>query len=242
MTGWKNWKIGKKKDQPLAVEDDAPAKSGHNPYLNAREEWLERYGNYIHRASQWRMAAFIALVIACLSVAGNVIQLRQEKITRYFVAVNELGKVAAAKMEGPAGQTPERVIQAEVAAAIENWRTVTVDTELQRRMIASLTAHTAGAAKGVLKQWFDQNNPFEIAKSGKLVNVTIKGLPLPVSQGSYRVEWTETIRNHQGVELTREDYEAIVTVEMLPPPDEATVLKNPGGVWITNLSAGKIIK
>jgi len=242
--------IGKKKERQ--AEAEAPTKTGdtaasnttasNNPYLNAREEWLERYGNYINRAAQWRMAAFIALVIACLAVAGNVIQLRQEKITRYFVAVDELGRVAAAKMDGPAGQTPARVIQAEVAAAIENWRTVTVDTELQRRMIGNLTAHTAGAAKGVLKQWFDSNNPFEVAKSGKLVNVEIKGLPLPVSQGSYRVEWTEIVRNHQGVELMRDDYEAIATVEIMPPHDEATMLKNPGGVYISGLSAGKIIK
>ena len=145
-------------------------------------------------------------------------------------------------MDGPAGQTPARVIQAEIASVIESWRTVTVDTELQRRMISSLTAHTAGAAKGVLKQWFDANNPFEIAKTGKLINVVIKGLPLPVSKGSYRVEWTEIVRNHQGVELLRDDYEAIATIEILPPVDEATMLKNPGGVYITNLSAGKIIK
>lgn len=236
-----------KKKEPMekdeALDEPAPGKSnGSNPYLNAREEWLERYGNYINRAAQWRMAAFIALAIACLSVTGNIIQLNQEKITRYFVAVDELGKVAAAKMDGPAGQTPSRVIQAEIATAIENWRTVTVDTELQKRMIGSLTAHTAGAAKGVLKQWYDQNNPFEIAKSGKLINVTIKGLPLPVSRGSYRVEWTEIVRNHQGVELMRNDYEAIATVEIINPNDEATMLKNPGGVYISNLSAGKIIK
>jgi type IV secretion system protein VirB5 len=239
--------IGKKKGRQAEAMAEASVKGGgtaasNNPYLNAREEWLERYGNYISRAAQWRMAAFIALVIACLSVAGNIIQMKQEKITRYFVAVNELGKVAAARMDGPASQTPARVIQAEIAAVIENWRTVTVDTELQKRMIGSLTAHTAGAAKGVLKQWYDQNNPFEIAKGGKLINVQIHGLPLPVSQGSYRVEWTEIVRNHQGIELSRDNFEAIATVEIMPPQDEATMLKNPGGVYISNLSAGKIIK
>jgi type IV secretion system protein VirB5 len=169
-------------------------------------------------------------------------QIKQEKITRYFVAVNEVGKVAAARMDSPANQTPTRVIQAEIAAVIENWRTVTVDTELQKRMIANLTAHTAGAAKGVLKQWYGQNNPFEIAKGGKLINVEIGSLPLPVSQGSYRVEWVEIVRNHQGVELERNHYEAITTVDLIPPQDEATMLKNPGGVYITNLSASKIIK
>ena len=41
-------------------KESAPEKAGSgNPYLNGREEWLERYGSYISRAAQWRMAAFI---------------------------------------------------------------------------------------------------------------------------------------------------------------------------------------
>ena len=221
---------------------DAHERTGTNPYLNAREEWLERYGGYIARASQWRMAAFMAMAIALVSAAGNVVQLKQEKVTRYFVAVDELGKVSQAqRMNGPANLMPVKVIEAEIAKAIENWRTVTVDTELQRRMIASLTAHTAGAAKGVLKQWYEANNPFETAKSGKLINVYIKAMPLPVSKDSYRVEWTEIVINHQGTELSKQDYDGIATVEILPPTDEETVLKNPGGVYITNLSVSKLI-
>lgn len=236
-------KVKVKKVKKVKVEAEKAEKGAeNNPYLNAREEWLERYGGYISRAAQWRMIAFIALATALFSVVGNIVQLSQDKIKRYFVAVDELGRVAAHKIDGPVGQTPSRVIQAEIASAIENWRTVTVDKELQQRMVRNLTSHTAGAARGVLKQWYDNNNPYEIASAGKLINVTIRGLPLPVSKGSYRVEWTETVRNHQGVELMRDDYEAIVTVEILIPEDEKTVLQNPGGVYITNLSAGKIIK
>ena len=105
--------------------------SGGNPYLNAREEWMERYGNYISRATQWRRAAFLTLIIAALSLAGNVVQMTQTKIVRYFVVVDELGKTVAEKIQGHGGGTPEKVVQAAVAQAIVDWRTVTVDTELQ---------------------------------------------------------------------------------------------------------------
>ena len=47
---------------------------GGSPYLNGREEWLERYGSYISRAAQWRVAAFLCLIITVVSVTGNVIQ------------------------------------------------------------------------------------------------------------------------------------------------------------------------
>ena len=216
--------------------------SGGNPYLNAREEWMERYGNYISRATQWRRAAFLALIIAALSLAGNVVQMTQTKIVRYFVVVDELGKTVAEKIQGHGGGTPEKVVQAAVAQAIVDWRTVTVDTELQKRMINRLTMHTAGATRGMLKQWYEKNSPYEVAKAGRLVHVEVKGIPLPVTKGSYRVEWNEIVRNLQGVELGRENFEAIATVELLPPVKEEILLANPGGVYITNLSTAKVIR
>ena len=216
--------------------------SGGNPYLNAREEWMERYGNYISRATQWRRAAFLTLIIAALSLAGNVVQMTQTKIVRYFVVVDELGKTVAEKIQGHGGGTPEKVVQAAVAQAIVDWRTVTVDTELQKRMINRLTMHTAGATRGMLKQWYEKNRPYEVAKAGRLVHVEVKGIPLPVTKGSYRVEWNEIVRNLQGVELGRENFEAIATVELLPPVKEEILLANPGGVYITNLSTAKVIR
>ncbi len=216
--------------------------SGNNPYLNARQEWLERYGNYISRAAQWRRAAFLALIIAVLSLAGNVAQMTQTKIVRYFVVVDDLGKTVAEKIQGHGSAPPEKVVQAAVAQAIVDWRTVTVDTELQKRMIDNLTMHTAGAAKGMLKQWYEQNSPYEVAKSGRLVHVEVTGIPLPVTKGSYRVEWNEIVRNLQGIELGRENFEAIATVEILPPVKEEILLANPGGVYITNLSTAKVIR
>ena len=216
--------------------------SGGNPYLNAREEWMERYGNYISRATQWRRAAFLTLIIAALSLAGNVVQMTQAKIVRYCVVVDELGKTVAEKIQGHGGGTPEKVVQAAVAQAIVDWRTVTVDTDLQKRMINRLTMHTAGATRGMLKQWYEKNSPYEVAKAGRLVHVEVKGIPLPVTKGSYRVEWNEIVRNLQGVELGRENFEAIATVELLPPVKEEILLANPGGVYITNLSTAKVIR
>ena len=94
----------------------------------------------------------------------------------------------------------------------------------------------------MLKQWYEKNSPYEVAKAGRLVHVEVKGIPLPVTKGSYRVEWNEIVRNLQGVELGRENFEAIATVELLPPVKEEILLANPGGVYITNLSTAKVIR
>ena len=221
---------------------DTPAPDrGNSPYLNGREEWLERFGSYISRAAQWRMVAFFCLILTGISITGNVIQARQVKTVPYIIEVDNLGKSSVVARADAASATPQRLIQAEIAACISNWRTVTADVELQKKMIDRLSFFMAGSAKGVLRQWYEANNPYEIAKTGKLVHVEIKGLPLPVSSDSYRVEWVETVRSHAGVTLDTYTYEATVTVQINPPTVDAVLLRNPGGVYITALSAGKVV-
>lgn len=212
-----------------------------NPYLNAKEEWLERYGSYISQAAQWRAVAFFGLGLLTLSLFGNVIQARQVKIVPYIVEVDKLGKVSNVARTDQSMSTPRNLIQSEIADAIVNWRTVTADTELQKQMIKRLSHIITGSAKGVLKQWFEENSPYEIAKSGKLVHVEIKGLPLPVSESSYRVEWIETIRSHAGALLDQRSYEATAAIQLQPPASDTDIMTNPGGVYISALAASKII-
>ena len=217
------------------------ASSNGNPYLNGREEWLERYGSYVSRAAQWRMVAFICLILTGISITGNVMQASQVKTVPYIIEVDKLGKSNVVARADKASATPRRLIQAEIAACISSWRTVTADMELQQKMIERLSFFMAGSAKGVLREWYEANNPYEIAKTGKLVHVEIKGLPLPVSSDSFRVEWVENIRSHAGVLLDSHSYEATVTIQINPPTVDAVLLRNPGGVYITSLSAGKVV-
>ena len=227
----------KAKPQSPALETPG----GGNPYLNGREEWLERYGSYISRAAQWRMVAFFCLILTGISITGNVMQASQMKTVPYIIEVDKLGKSSVVARADRASATPQRLIQAEIAACIGNWRTVTADVELQQKMIERLSFFMAGSAKGVLREWYEANNPYEIAKSGKLVHVEIKGLPLPVSSDSYRAKWVETVRSHAGVLLDSHVYEATVTIQINPPTVDAVLLRNPGGVYITSLSAGKVV-
>lgn len=212
-----------------------------NPYLDARQEWLERYGSYISRAKQWRMAAMASLLILGISVSCNVIQAQQVKTIPYIIEVDQLGKAAVVNRADVASSTPQRLVQAEIATFISNWRTVTADVELQAKMIERLSFFAAGSAKGLLREWYETNSPYEIAQSGKLVHIEIKALPLPVSGSSYRVEWVETVRSHSGIVLETTAYEATVTIQISPPTTDAVLLRNPGGVYITALAAGKVL-
>ena len=217
----------KKKGQSPAPN----TKQGNNPYLNAREEWLERYGSYMTRAANWRAVAFVALFTTLLSLCGNIIQASQVKTVPYIIEVARADRASA---------PPLRLVQAAIAMSINDWRTVTADVELQKQMISRASYFFTGAAKGILKEWYSHNSPYEIAKSGKLVHVEIKSLPLPISSDTYRIEWIETVRTHTGVTVSTTPYEASVTVMIVPPASEEVLLRNPGGVQITDISANRI--
>ncbi len=213
---------------------------GDNPYLNAKEEWLERYGTYIKQAQNWRFFAMFALLLALASLGGNIMQAYQVKVVPYIVEVDKLGRFNVVNRAENIQSTPEKLIQSVIGSVISDWRTVTADIELQKNMVERLSYFFAGSAQGVLKEWFTKNNPYEIAKTGKLVHVELKSLPLKLTKNSYRIEWTETVRNHSGVTITSEKFEATVTVQVSPPSNEQTLIINPVGVYITALSSAKI--
>ena len=224
----------KKKDKPLYRE------SMDNPYINARVEWLERYGDYLSQARNWRLFAFLCAAITIISVAGNVVQASHYKIVPYVVEVDRLGRAQAVARADNAAKAPQNLIQAEIAAFINNWRTVTPDRNLQSKMIERLSHFMAGAAKGEIRSWFAANNPYERANKGQIVQIEIKGLPLAVSADSWRIEWKEITRSHTGAMLDQTSYEATVTIKIEAPTDEAKIIANPGGIYITAVSASKV--
>jgi type IV secretion system protein VirB5 len=232
--------FGSKPPSPPAPERTIGAHSGgpQNPYLDGRREWLERYGSYISRAKHWRMMAFGLAVITTISITGNVYQIHQQKIIPWIIQVDALGKTATPT---PAATTklPPAMIQSAIAQCIVNWRTVTADMDLQKKMTSSLAHFVAGTARGLLDEWYTANQPYKIASSGKLVQIEVKRLPLPVSKDSWRLEWTETTRNHSGALLEQQNYEATVTIKIDPPTSDDAILRNPGGIFIIDLSVAK---
>ena len=211
-----------------------------SPYIKGREEWLERYGSYIKRTRNWQLAAFLSLCVAILSIAGNVVQAMQYKVVPYVVAVDQLGKAVGVQRAEEASTVPKRVIQAEIANCIVSWRTVTADLSLQEKMIKKLSAYVTGSAKGAVKSWYLNNSPYVRGKK-VLVDVRIKGAPLPVSKESWRIEWQETTRNHAGVAVESGTYEATVSIYLKPPTTDAAIMRNPAGLHITALSWSKLL-
>lgn len=211
---------------------------GDSPFLRARMEWLERMGVVAQQASTWRLVSFLAICGCLLSLTLNIVQIQQTKIIPYIVEVDKLGAAAAVRPLQDNGEVPRRLIQAEIVNVVTNWRTVTADLELQKKMLGKLAAYIGGSAKGTLREWFEVNNPYSRAEK-LLVSVDVNAMPLPVSSNSWRVSWRETTRNHSGTTLDVTAYEATMSIAITAPKDEMQVMANPGGVIVTGISFGK---
>jgi type IV secretion system protein VirB5 len=59
---------------------------------------------------------------------------------------------------------------------------------------------------------------------------------LPVSNSSYTIGWEETIRDLRGRKIGTETWEATLGIAFNPPKDEATILVNPLGLYITAIN------
>ena len=66
-------------------------------YVDARQEWMERYGSYIAQARTWRLMAFASMAAVCALTIGIVVIAGQSKVRPFVVVVDKLGAAVAVR-------------------------------------------------------------------------------------------------------------------------------------------------
>ena len=213
-------------------EHAADAAALETPYLSARREWNERYGDYIARARSWRWAAFGAIAVALALAIGVVWQGAQSKVVPYVVEVDKLGDAVAVARADRAAPVDVRVIKAQLAAWIVDVRSVSSDPLAQKAALSRSYATTAATATLFLNDYYRQHSPFS---QNRTVAVSVDAV-LPISNQTYQIQWSEDGRDLQGRALATTHWLASVTVAFDPPTDERGVLSNPLGLYVTGIS------
>src|SRR5215471_16515952 len=107
----------------------------HNPYLVARREWDERYGDLITRARNWRVMAAISGLIALIATGGVVWLSAHSRVIPFVVLVDSLGRPVASGLAEQSTVGDDRLRRAVIEDWLDNVRTVTTDGIAQRRAI-----------------------------------------------------------------------------------------------------------
>jgi type IV secretion system protein VirB5 len=220
-----------KRAQPDAAR---PTLDADSPFVAAKREWNERYGDYVAQAKNWRLAAIFSLTISCILAAGMMWLAGQSKLVPYVVEVDKLGASAPIATAARAAMPDTAIVRAQLANWVSDARTVTSDTTAERATLTRVYSLIGTTVKPYLDDWYNAHSPFVIGTTST-VAVSIDAV-LPQSATTYQVQWTETQHDRTGSGSSTTHWEAEIGVGFHPPADEATILRNPMGIYVTQLS------
>jgi type IV secretion system protein TrbF len=218
-------------------------KSGeiYNPYLAARREWDERYGEFITRARNWRTVALLSALIALVATAGVVLLSARSRVVPFVVLIDSLGRPLASGLADQTSIGDERLRRAIIQDWIENVRMVTTDGIAQRRAIDRVYAQIASgtSAQAFISDFYRNDPPFKRAQTGT-VSVEVKSV-LPTSDRTFEVDWIETSRDLYGTVNSNDHWKGTFTIALNPPTDERQARINPLGLYVTAANWSKVL-
>jgi type IV secretion system protein VirB5 len=203
-----------------------------HPYLTARREWDERYGDALARAHSWRLACLGSLAVAAISELGVIYIGAQSEIKPYVIALDKLGDPVAYAQPADGRAVEERVLEAQIANWVWNARIVLPDATAQKILLRKVYAMTGSDAAGYLNRYYAEHPPF----GDFTVAVTITSV-LPTSHDTWQVSWDEQ-KSQNGQPQAAEHWKAQVTtgIDSKLARSPRVLLDNPLGIFVRALA------
>ncbi len=230
--------VSKPKEIVSARNDE----SSYNPYLAARREWDERYGDQITRARNWRTMAVLCALIALTLAGGLIWQSSRARVVPFIAVLDSFGRPIVTGLGDQTSTTDERLKKATVLQWVEELRSVTTDGIAQRKAIDRVYSHIANNSPAMvfISEFYRSNQPFERAQS-ETVSVDVRSV-LPTSDRSFEVEWLETSRDLYGAVKSTDHWKGTFTVATNPPSDERLARINPLGLYVVSANWSRIFQ
>lgn len=212
-----------------------------NPYLDAKREWLERYGNYISQKRNWQIIAVLSAIISLICVIFLGYSTTQNKLIPYVIEVDKLGNTSKVGVVQNIDLKNPNVIKYSLNTFIYSWRSVWGDVENQRKFIFDAYAYLEPNSKAFnfINEEYREKNPFkQVSKEN--VRVKVKSI-VPQNADTWQVEWEEETRNLKEEIISQITYRGFFQVKQIVPTTEEQILKNPLGIFIFDLNYAKIL-
>ncbi len=219
----------------------ADAIGTNSPYLRARQEWDERFGDQIKSKQRWQLAAFTSLAITLLCVGGMVTIGFRSRTVPYVVALDDVGRAVPVIPAKQVAVKDVRLQEAVIARWVMDLRTIVTDTVAQRRLVDEVYAQTGqnSAASVIVTDFYSKNSPFDLLNK-QTVDASVESI-VQQSAKTYEVTWNEVTRDLIGSFVSSHRYRAFVTVTTQEVTDAKQALENPLGLYVTNLTWGEVV-
>src|SRR5262249_23608187 len=149
-------------------------------YAEARREWHDRYADLAQGKRNWQFAALGFFLVAVITSAIAIIQVRQVKRIPYLVQMGPGGAIVTTipQLSPSSAAIPlSRIEVATVAEFIRDARTVIADSAGEDSLLLWVKAHARGPADRYLGSYYEDgiHNPHIIARQ-RSVAVTISSI------------------------------------------------------------------
>ena len=223
-----------------------------NPYLAAREEFISTFGDLARGKRNWQLCAFALLALLALLLAAYLRLSLSSRVTPYVVEVDRLGQAVAFGPAEPLRPADTRTHVFLLALLVHHLRTVSTDAATERDLLFSAYAYLGTGARSTLDAYFADpaHDPRVLGRSlTRSVEIT-SVLRLPTTAGAsgaagasgktWKVEWRETERPTTAGPLRTAAWEAYLALESHPPSTTEALLRNPLGLYVTDLTWSEI--
>lgn len=218
------------------------AEDNKERYLAARREWLERYGDYIASAKNWRMIAFGSVAIAGLFGAGMVYEADRVHVIPYVVEVDHLGQSVRLAQAVNAGTYQQPIVRHVLTHWLRLVRERLPAVAPEKQQYQDSFHYISSSAQASLNSYFSRHNPYSDyvnKKGGRTVTIS-SALPdgaLTQKGGTFQIQWTETQYGKGGNIRGETHWQGTFTYAVTPPSDNPKMLNgNPFGIYITSFN------
>lgn len=211
-----------------------------NPFVAARNEFMNAFGDLAKRKRNWQLMAFSLVGLLTLVTIAYVRLAHSVRVVPYLVQVDRLGQVVPVGPAEELRRPDQRLIASQLAQFVRAIRTVlpAAAAPAQAEMLRRGYAFVAPEAAAFLNDYFASslNDPRVLGlRLTRQVDVT--GVLRVPDSDVWRLQWTETERSTQaGGAMRTTAWEGYVTVRLLPPRTAETVQDNPLGVYVASMN------
>jgi type IV secretion system protein TrbF len=205
-------------------------------YTEARREWRDRYADLAQGKRNWQCAALGFFLIAAMTSAIAIIQVRQVKRLPYVVQEDPTGAIVTIlpQLSPSSSVIPiAKIERAVVAQCIRDARTAIDDFAGENMLLAYLQAHVRSPADRYVEAYISEHNPHLVARKHS-VNVIITSL-VQLGPHAWQVRWIEQCLDHNGMRdpnAPPTHWVGLVRTRIVGQPGDE--LANPEGIVITN--------
>jgi type IV secretion system protein TrbF len=217
-----------------------PAHPDGNPFLAARTEFMNAFGDLAKGKRNWQLTAYALMGLLALVTLADLRLAASSRVVPYIVQVDRLGQVVTLGPAEDLKQPDQRLLASELARFIRAIRTVLPAAAAagQAEMLRRGYAFVGPAASSFLNDYFAQPEHDPRVLGLRLTRqVDVASVLRVPNSDVWRLQWTETERSTQPGGLTRTlAWEGYVTVQLIPPTTPERLQDNPLGLSITSVS------